>query len=97
MAAFASFSGNRPLLSFGMRECSSPTHFFHVFKAGLFCGWSILQSAEAHRLFLVRSSHPSSHLSFAISGEGEGVSRDAPPDEIMSPIRITLNRILYRV
>ena len=88
-----SFSRVRPLLSFGMRECSSPTHSFHVFKAGLFSGWSILQSAAAHSLFLVRSAHPSSHLSFANSGEGEGASRDAPQDEVMSPKRITLNHI----
>ena len=56
----------------------------------------ILQSAAAHSLFLVRNAHPSSHLSFVNSGEVGGDSRDAPLDEIMSPIRVALNHI-YRV
>ena len=96
MVAYISFSRVRTLLSFGISECSSPAHSLHVFNAGLFSGWSILQSAAAYSLFLESSAHPSSHLSFANLGQGGGASRDAPLDELISPMRVTLNYI-YRV
>ena len=73
VVADASFSRVRTPLSFSTREGSSPTHSFHVVNVGLFIGWSILQLAAAHSLFLVHSAHPSSHLSFANSGEGGGL------------------------
>ena len=92
VVAYASFNIVWTLLSLGMRECSSPTHSFHVFNAGLFSGWSILQSAAVHSLFLVRSAHLSSYLNSTNSGEG-GASRDAPLEEILPPIRITLNHV----